>query len=301
MRELNLNTQDLKTTLKNYYSITKPGMIRGNIILAAAGFLLASHRDINLWLLISMLVGLSLVIASGCVFNNYIDRDIDKIMSRTKDRVIARGLLKKRNIIIYGSILGILGFLVLVFFTNLLALQLALIGFVFYVVFYTFSKRTTVQSTLIGSISGAMSPVIGYCAVTNRLDTGAFLLFLILVLWQIPHFYSIAMYRFDDYKAAKIPVLPVEKGMEITKICIVMYIFAFIISTALLTVFGYTGFVYKIIMLIVGCVWLFLGFRGFKSKTFESDKRWARTMFFFSLVVIMTWSVTIVVTSLMSV
>src|SRR6202040_4019316 len=116
-----------------------------------------------------------------------------------------------------------------------------------YVVLYSFWKYRSSLATLVGSIAGAVPPVVGYCSVSNRFDTGAVLFFLILVLWQMPHFFSIAMYRLQDYSAAAIPVLPIKKGNHRTKVHMVFYILGFIMVAILLTVFGYTGYSYLIV------------------------------------------------------
>src|SRR5579872_5387571 len=169
---------------KSYYHLAKPGIIYGNLLSVVAGFFLASKNHPNFGLLIALILGVSFIIGSGCVFNNCIDRDIDKKMMRTQKRSIPTGEIRVRNAIIYASILGFLGFFLLLRYTNVLTAVLGFIGYFFYIVVYGYAKRHTVYSTIIGSISGAMPIVAGYTAVTNRIDTGAILLFLILAFWQ---------------------------------------------------------------------------------------------------------------------
>jgi protoheme IX farnesyltransferase len=274
-------------TIKTYYRLTKPGIIYGNAVTAAAGFLLASGRHIDAWLLLSMLVGLSLIIAAGCVFNNCIDRNIDSKMSRTKQRALVTGKVSTTAALLYAAVLGAAGSLLLGLFTNTLTLLIALSGLFAYTVLYSIWKRRSSWGTVVGSLSGAVPPVVGYCAVTNRLDMGAFLLFLILVFWQMPHFYSIAIYRAREYKAARIPVLSLEKGVPITKTIILAYIVIFILTAAALSAFGYTGYSYLIIILAASLYWLWLGLKGYKLA--DSD-RWARRMFGTSLLVITAFS-----------
>ena len=274
--------------IKAYYSLTKPGIIYSNTLIAAAGFFLASKGQINYWLLLAVLVGIGLVIACGCVFNNYLDRQIDQKMERTKKRALASGLISGQNALIFGTILGFLGFLVLIIYTNLLTVTLGAVALFFYVVVYGIWKRRSVYGTLVGSISGALPPVAGYCAVSNRLDLGALLLFVILVCWQMPHFYAIAIYRAKDYQAALIPVLPVKKGILLTKINMLFYILAFIIASLMLTVLGFTGNKYFVVMAVVGLVWLGLCLKGFGVK---NNELWARRMFILSLVIIMSFFV----------
>jgi protoheme IX farnesyltransferase len=170
----------------------------------------------------------------------------------------------------------------------------AVIGFFFYVIMYSFLKHVSSYATLIGSISGAMPPVIGYVAAGNRFDSGAILLFVILVLWQMPHFYAIAIYRFEDYLAASIPVLPIKRGMYITKLRSLFYIVVFILATFALAPLGYMGYLYAVIMTLFGGGWLILGLKNFKS---QNDKAWARTMFFASLIVIMALCILMIIES----
>ncbi len=278
------------STAKKYYRLAKPGMIYGNSLFAIGGFFLASKGHIHFSLFLAMLVGLALVMASGCVFNNYLDRDIDAKMSRTKKRALVAGSISGQNALIYACLLGLAGSTILGVWTNTLTQLIALAGLFAYVVLYGFGKRRTVHGTVIGSISGAIPPVVGYCAVTDHLDGGALLLFLILVFWQMPHFYAIAIYRFKDYAAAKIPVLPLKKGIRATKLQIAGYIVAFIAASVQLTVFGYTGYSYLVVMAIVGAAWLRLALLGFKTK---DDNAWARKVFFTSLAITVVFSLMI--------
>ncbi len=272
---------------KPYYTLTKPGIIYGNILTAGAGFLLASHGHPELLRLGLTLTGIALVIASACVFNNYLDRDIDRQMQRTKNRALVTGEISPSRALTYGAILGVAGFTILAGFTNTITFAIGVIGFVSYVVIYTYAKRITPYGTLLGSISGSTSLVAGYCAVTNSFDLGAAILFLIMAIWQMPHFYAIAAYRLRDYADASIPVLPVSKGMKLTKRHITLYIAAFIGATALLTAFGYTGYIYLIVMLVLGLGWLRLALKGFGAV---DDTKWAQHVFRYSLVVLMTLS-----------
>lgn len=269
--------------IKTYYMLTKPGIILGNIITMASGFALASKGHLDFFLFFITLVGLGFIIASAGVFNNYIDRKMDAKMERTKNRALPRGLISPQKALIFASILGIIGLGVLSY-TNLLTVCVALFGFFVYLVLYAFIKYRSFYGTLIGSIAGAVPPVVGYCAVSNNFDTAAGLLFMIVVLWQMPHFFSIAIYRIDDYAAASIPVLPIEKGMYTTKVHMLLYIIIFMITTLLLTMAGYTGYLYAFIALLVSLSWMGLCIHGF---TVTNDKRWARKMFVCSLVVIM--------------
>ncbi|PHM53812.1 MULTISPECIES: heme o synthase [Xenorhabdus] len=275
--------------IKQYLQVTKPGIIFGNLISVIGGFLLASKGVIDYPLFFATMVGVSLVVASGCVFNNYIDRDIDRIMERTKERVLVKGLINPKISLIYASVLGIAGMVLLYVAANALAMQLALIGFVIYVGVYSlYMKRKSIYGTLVGSLSGAAPPVIGYCAVTGQFDMGALILLLIFSLWQMPHSYAIAIFRFKDYQAANIPVLPVIKGISVAKNHITLYILAFMVATLMLTISGYAGYKYLIVAAVVSIWWLGMALSGYKTT---NDRAWARKLFIFSIVAIMSLSI----------
>lgn len=276
--------------IKTYYLLTKPGIIMGNAITAIAGFLLASKGNIDIALILITVVGLSFVIASACVFNNFVDRDIDEKMERTKRRALVTGIISGQKACLFGTLLGVIGFFILGAYTNILATVVAFTAFFIYVVCYSFWKRRSSLATLVGSIAGAFPPVVGYVAVGNTIDLGAVLLFTILVLWQMPHFFAIAMYRLQDYRQAHIAVLPVVKGIYVTKVQMLLYIIAFGIVTTLLTFFGYTGYAYLTVALLSSSIWLYMSLQGFKTS---NDTLWARKMFLFSLLVITLLSVMI--------
>jgi len=272
---------------KNYYALTKPGIVYGNLLTAAAGYLFASRWHINLGVYAATLAGTALVIASAGVFNNFIDRGIDKKMARTQKRALVTKIISGQNAIIYATALGVAGFIILALFTNWLVVILGAIAIFFYVVLYGFVKRRSVHGTLVGTIPGAIPPVAGYAAAVNHLDGGAFIIFLIMVCWQMPHFYSIAIFRLNDYKAANIPVLPVKKGIRRAKLEILLYTFAFVGAVTALSAFGYTGLVFLLVMGSLGLYWLWRGLQGFKTT---NDTRWARQMFGLSLIIVLVFS-----------
>ncbi|MFP3029084.1 MAG: heme o synthase [Arsenophonus sp.] len=276
--------------MKQYLLVTKPGIILGNLISVIGGFLLASKGIIDYQLFIATLLGVSLVIASGCVFNNYIDRDIDQMMERTKNRPLVKGLIAPKFCLSYAIMLGIAGIAILYIATSALATLLAIIGFIIYVNIYSlYMKRKSVYAALIGSLSGAAPPVIGYCAISDQFDMGALILLLIFSLWQIPHSYAIAIFYFKEYQTANIPVLPVIKGILVTKIHIFLYILAFMVATIMLTISGYAGYKYLIVATVVSLWWLCMAISGFKNQ--NDDRLWAKKLFIFSIVVITSLSI----------
>lgn len=265
-----------------FLSITKPGIIFGNLVTVLGGFFLASQGNPDPQILFATLLGISLIIASGCVFNNVIDRDIDQLMERTQRRVLPMGQMSVSVALVYATLLGVLGAYVLYRDTTALAFILSLLGLFFYVVVYSlWFKRSSSYGTIIGAVSGAAPPLVGYCAVTNQFDINAALLFLILFFWQMPHFYAIAIYRLSDYQAAGIPVLPAVKKIRYTKISSMGYIGLFTAAAVSLARFGLATAAYGAVALVLGVSWFVLGLRGFSS---QEDRAWARKMFLFSII-----------------
>lgn len=284
-------------TFKEYYSLTKPGVLYGNAITAVAGYLLASRWHIA-WLdFIALTIGSTFVIASACVINNVLDVDIDSKMARTKTRVIVAGKVKPLHAVILSIVLGVVGIAVLIVWTNWLVVVAGLIGFVTYVVLYgMLSKRLSIHGTLVGSISGAIPVLAGYLAARGHVDMGAVLVFAALFFWQMPEFYSIAIYRRNEYKAAGVPVISVVKGKQATRRQILLYTIAFVVATLLLTVYGYAGVTYFVVMALLGGRWLWIAVKGFSAKDIDM---WARQMFKFSLIILLAYSTMISLTPIL--
>lgn len=281
--EQNLHEDIPKETLwKDFLSLIKIGIVNSNVITAFTGVWLALHFTGNRFLdnldiVLFTLIGTSFIIAGSCVINNYIDRDIDPLMNRTKSRPSATGKISPAKILLFGILLIVLGTFVLML-TTLSATVLGLIGVFSYICLYTlWSKRYLVSNTVIGSISGAVPPLIGWAAVDPNLDIVAWSLFLVMFIWQPPHFYALAMRKVEDYRAANIPMLPVVKGFAKTKHHIVFWVAALLPIPFLLTSLGIP---FVILASVLNIGWLILGLYGYKMK---DDLKWARLMFIYSL------------------
>ena len=266
--------------LREYYLITKPGIIRGNIMIAGAAYIYGSQGLIDVQKFLGMLVGTSLVIASACVFNNVIDRNIDSLMKRTASRAVPSGKISVINALIYGTVIGLIGFGILITFVNLLSFVIGLVGWLSYVILYGWFKRKSIHGTLIGSISGSTPPLAGFGAATNHLDLAAGILFIILSSWQMAHFYSIAIYRLSDYKSASIPVYSAVKGIPKTIQQILFWVLAHVALCILLYVLGYSGIVFAVITGGFGLFWLGWGV----AKRDGDPDIWAKSMFGWSLI-----------------
>ncbi|MGN7763524.1 heme o synthase [Paenibacillus sp. P46E] len=266
---------------RDFITVTKPGIIRSNLIAAFAGYWVASGWDVQYGRLILTLLGTMLVMASACVFNNYFDRDLDMKMERTRERGLPTGRLKPGVVLAYAIGLGIAGLAVLFAFCGVLAGLFGIVGMFVYVVVYTlWLKRTSTWSTSVGAISGAMPPVIGYVAVTGTVDLGAWLLFAMLFLWQPPHFWALGIRRKEEYRAAGFPLLPVVKGTRRTKFQMIPYVALLLPIPVLMYAYDYAGIFYLIISAGLSLAWLYLTLKGFRAK---DDDAWAKQNFFFSI------------------
>ncbi|MFQ3545879.1 heme o synthase [Halobacillus rhizosphaerae] len=268
--------------LADIKSLIKVGIINSNLITAFAGFWLAlyftgsSFFDYWATFLLTM-AGTATVIAGGCIINNWYDRDIDPIMTRTRKRPTVTGTIPLPVIKYSGIALSALG-AVLLLFTTWQAAAFGVFGWFVYVVLYTmWSKRKYTINTVIGSFSGAVPPLIGWAAVEPSLRSEAFILFLIMFIWQTPHFLALAMKKRDEYKEAGIPMLPVVHGFKMTKRQIVVYVACLLPLPIYLASLGK---VFLIVAFLLSFGWLILGLAGFFMK---NDYKWATWMFVYSL------------------
>jgi heme o synthase len=264
--------------------VVKTGIIKSNLIPMIAGLMLAlftyqySFVD-NTWNITAAIFGTAAIIAAAGAFNNMYDRDIDALMARTKIRPTVTGTITLKKVLTVAILLLVLG-LLLLYTASPLAAFLGLLGVVFYVVPYTmWTKRHTIWNTEVGSISGAMPPLIGWAAVAPDIwHPACWALFLIMVIWQMPHFYAIAIRKQKDYTAAKIPMLPVVKGAERTYLQTNIYLVLLVLSSFL---FLPLSLGLTLVSLLLGLFWLGLSVFGSRKTDIEG---WANKMFLFSLV-----------------
>lgn len=277
---------------RRYYWLSKPGIVYANVLTAVAGYFYASMWHIDFVVLVGLVIGVALLIAGACAYNNYLDRDIDMVMTRTKERGLVAGTISGRHALIFATLAASSGTALLAFTQNRITLLLTIIAFVDYVVLYGVGKRTTVHGTLVGSISGSIPVMAGYTAVTNTVDLQAWLLFALMVMWQMAHFYAIALYRLDDYRMAKIPVMPVVYGPSTTKLQTVIYIALFIAMTLGLAVFGDLGVLAGTVLTAAGLWWLAQSLASYWSL---QPVAWGKQVFFTSLTVVMVLSAALAV------
>lgn len=273
---------EASTFLKDFLALIKIGIVNSNLITVFTGLWLAfqfsdRHFLSELNILVYTIVGSALIIAGSAAMNNYIDTDIDPLMESKKARPTVTGRFKPSAVLALAVSFIVIGEIFL-FSASISAGVLGIAGVLAYVVLYSmWSKRRHVSNTIVGSISGAIPPLIGWAAVEPSLGAGAWALFLIMFIWQPPHFYALAMKRTEEYRAANIPMLPVVKGFHRTKKSMLAWVVMLFPLPFLLMELG-TGFIILATLLNIG--WLVLAIRGFKVI---DDLKWAKTMFIYSL------------------
>lgn len=281
---------DLKLLVKGFVLVA-------NALPIVSGFWLALYFTdasfaANWELFLITIVGGTLVMSGALIFNNWYEVDLDTKMARTQERPTVTGHFSLKTVLTMGIVASVLGHIILLF-TTFEAFIYAFLGWFTYVVLYTFwSKRRSTLNTVIGSISGAFTPLIGWAAVTTAWHIVPVVLFLVLFIWQIPHTFAIAMRRHDEYKAANVPMLPVVYGFKMTKRQSLIYILCLLPMPLLLPSLG-IPFVVIITLLNIG--WIILVIRGFFVK---DDIKWANHMFYYSLTYLTVFFIGMIVLTL---
>ena len=230
---------------RDYYALTKPGVVQLLVFTAIVGMFMAVPGMVPWTALIGGRLGLGLAAAAGAVVNQILDQRIDAQMARTRNRPLPQGRIGERDALAFAMGLGLAGLAVLVLFVNGLTAALTFASLIGYAVVYTvYLKRATPQNIVIGGAAGAAPPVLGWTAVTGTVDPHALLLFLIIFTWTPPHFWALAIARRSDYERADIPMLPVTHGVDLTKSFVVYYTVLLILVTVLPYLTGMTGLLY---------------------------------------------------------
>ena len=265
---------------RDYYEMTKPNVVMLLLLTALVGMCLATPTWVDALTLISGLAGIGMLSASAAVINHVVDHRIDSMMARTFNRPVAKGKVSVHSALVFASLLGCVGFIVLATWVNMLTAWLTLASLVGYAFVYTmYLKRATPQNIVIGGLAGAAPPLLGWTAVTGEVHAHALLLVLIIFTWTPPHFWALAIHRKDDYAKADIPMLPVTHGVEYTKTSILLYTVLLALVCLLPALVGMAGTLYW-----VGSTILSLGFIGHAWKLkFNPDEKSAIETFKFSI------------------
>ncbi|HET8851245.1 MAG TPA: heme o synthase [Ktedonobacteraceae bacterium] len=269
----------VRQTIADYVDLMKPHVTVLLLGVTAAAMAIANQGLPPLGLTLVTLLGGAMAAGSANCINCYIDRDLDQIMGRTQRRSLPSGRVEPRQALIFGIILGVVSFIILAAFVNLLSAVLAFSAILFYVFVYTmWLKRSTVQNIVIGGAAGAVPVLVGWAAITNSLSLPAIWLFAIIFFWTPPHFWALSLLIQKDYEKAGIPMLPVVKGEAETRRQILLYSLLLLAITLVLFVMGTMGYFYLAGAVILGGGLVYLAIRLWR----DQSKKWARTLFWYS-------------------
>lgn len=269
-------------TIRDYLSLVKPRINALVLVTTFIGTWLASNGTVGYGLLLKILLGTGLTVAGASAFNCYMEVDIDAKMERTNDRPLPNGRIPERNALIFATLTGVAGILMLLLTVNPLSSLLALIALLSYTPLYTYLKGVTSLSTLVGVIPGAIPPMIGWAGVTGTVELPAVLLFLIMFIWQPPHFLALALLRKKEYDTAGLIMLPIEVDDAATVRQIVGYSTVLLPLSLLPVHFGMAGSIYFGVAAVLGTLFLGMGALGIK-PSIRRRTSWSRGLFVFSI------------------
>lgn len=250
---------------QDYFELCKPKVVALILLTAVVGMFLAVPGMVPLDILILGTLGIGMASGAAAVVNHVVDAQIDAKMARTINRPVATGTIEPKKALLFGALLAALSMMILALWVNPLTAVLTFFGLVGYAFVYTmYLKRATPQNIVIGGLSGAIPPLLGWVAVTGhngQIPSEALLLVLIVFVWTPPHFWALAIHRRDDYAKADIPMLPVTHGIEFTKTNIIFYTILLLLSTLLPYLIKMFGLIYLIGSTVLGVIFLIYALR----------------------------------------
>ncbi len=250
-------TFDVFNKLKAYIALTKPRIIELLLVTTLPAMFLAKDGLPSIGLMAGTLLGGTMSAGGANAANMVVDRDIDKLMERTKDRPLARGVISPVSAAIFAALLEVAAFVCLWMVANLLAAELALAGALFYLIVYTlWLKRSSPQNIVIGGAAGAVPVLVGWAAVTGSLSWSAIVMFGVVFFWTPPHFWALALHYRDDYKTANVPMLPVVSSYDLTALQMLIYTVILWVCSLLLILVGSMGLIYIIVAAVAGAVFV---------------------------------------------
>jgi protoheme IX farnesyltransferase len=263
---LSASARSFAQRARAYYALTKPRVVSLIVFTAVIGMFLATPGMVPLQILLAGMVGIALVAGAAAAINCLVEQKIDATMQRTRARPLPRGELTSLQTLVFSGVIGGVGLWILARYTNLLTMWLTLATFVGYAIIYTVVlKPATPQNIVIGGASGAMPPVLGWAAVTGDVSTESALLFLIIFAWTPPHFWSLALYRTEEYAKAGLPMLPVTHGKEYTRLQVLLYTMILFGASLMPFAIGMSGIPYLAAAVALGGAFLYYAVRIYVS------------------------------------
>nr|WP_314862705.1 heme o synthase [uncultured Undibacterium sp.] len=267
--------------LSQYVALTKPRVTQLAVFCAVIGMFLATPSLPDWRIVLAATIGIWLLAGAAFAVNCLVEREIDARMARTARRPSAQGEMSAKQILVFSFLIGGAGMWILYALVNPLTMWLTFVTFVGYAVIYTIIlKPATPQNIVIGGLSGAMPPALGWAAIANEVPMQAWLLVLIIFVWTPPHFWALAMYRRDDYAKSGLPMLPITHGMEFTRFHVLLYTIALFATTLLPYAVKMSGLIYLVSAVILGLGFLWYAWRIYR----HYDDVLARKKFTFSIV-----------------
>ncbi|MBH44643.1 MAG: protoheme IX farnesyltransferase [Gammaproteobacteria bacterium] len=265
------NSNNIYDLTKEFISLTKPRVNLLIMFTAIVGMLLAhTSMNINYYLIFISSIGIGLAASAAAIINQVVDQKVDGIMDRTKNRPLVHGTIKASHAIYFSIGLSISSIYILIMYVNMLTALLTFLTIIIYSLIYSvYLKNLTSQNIVIGGIAGAMPPLLGWTAITNQIDSFPLLLFLIIFLWTPPHFWALAVYKYNEYKKAKIPMLPVTHGCDFTRLHILLYSILLFCITLFPYLLGLSNIFYLIGIIIIGLKFVYESYVLFVTKSDE--------------------------------
>jgi len=247
----------MSLTISEFFKLTKPGVLYLLMITAGASMILATNFNLDIIKALTGFLGIAFIAGSSAAINQILDFKYDSVMERTVKRPIVTGKISVTSATVFASFLFITGSALILYFNNFLTWALTFGTWIFYAFFYTkVLKFSGSQNIVIGGLAGAMPPLLGWTAVVGSIDPLPLLLVLLIFIWTPPHFWALAINKKDEYAKAGIPMMPVVKGIEYTKLQIVLYSILLMVVSLLLFATGYFGYLYLIGAAILGGIFI---------------------------------------------
>lgn len=278
--------------MKDYLILCKPRVVLLMILTSMVGMCLARPAHFSWMLFLLGNLGIALVASGAAAINHLVDRHIDRLMHRTKNRPIVTGSVSTKNAIIFATVLCITGMFILIEYVNTLTAILTFAALIGYAGIYTvYLKHATPQNIVIGGLAGAAPPLLGWVAMTGHVELGAIVLLLIIFVWTPPHFWALAIHRVEEYAKADVPMLPVTHGIPHTKTNILVYTIVLFVVTLLPFFIGISSWIYLIAAILLGARFIQWAIRLMRSD----DPQIALQTFRFSITYLMLLFVAMVV------
>ena len=274
---------DYYSYLRAFFNLMKPRVMSLVIFTCAVGLLIAPTK-INFFDATFSLLAVALGSGAAGALNMWYESDLDSLMTRTCLRPIPTGKLTRNQALTFGIFLSVISVIALYIFSNLIAATILTITILFYVFVYTiWLKRKTPQNIVIGGAAGALPPLIGWAIAANEISLEPIILFLIIFIWTPSHFWALSLYKTDDYRKARIPMLPITSGIQATKINIFVYAAILFLIAPTPYFFNFSGLIYFIFSIILSCYYMVISYELLKEKNLIKTKKIAKKLFTYSI------------------